>query len=719
MVGLTAVLVVCGMAVGGLAIAGWVVNVAHSAPNLSSIHPTVPGSPSQVFAADGQSLGYIWSPTVHTPVPGTEIPTIVKQATVAIEDRRFYHHGALDYQGIVRAAIKDAVSGHSLQGASTLTMQLVDNDYLPRAYQSARQQHDLKYKIVQAKLAEQLEGEHSKTWILDSYLNDVPYGTVRDQTAYGVGAASEMFFDKPVQKLTLDQAALLAGLPQAPSEYNPFNDRSAARARRAEVLQAMVTAGDISQAQADAASSRPLEVKPDDAYSVKRDPYVFEFIEQALSQDLCPRTPNHCPRLTQGGMKVYTTIDLRKEALAHQAILDHEATLAEQGPSSWGSAAAGLASIDPNNGHILAIASSSAYSKTNFDYATQAHRQPGSAFKTFALMTLIHDYHADPNDTYYTSKFLPAGWLPADPTWSVHTAEESYQGTISVTKATTVSDNTVYAQMAADLGYDKLDDTAHAMGVTSPLDGYPSEVIGGLRVGVTPLEMADAYGTLANGGTHIPATIIGKVVFPDGSSDNFGNPKRTTVFPYNQAYEGTQVLKTVVTSGTGTNANYGCPAAGKTGTANDLDNAWFVGYTPRMATAVWVGYPQGNLPMYDGFGGDLAAPIWRSYMEPASSGYCGDWTPPTVPFEGTSFVGPHSATTPVAPPKTGTGSGAGTGGGPGTGKPYNNKTLFAQPPQTAPGTGQTGTGQTGGGTGGNGGGGGHHGGSTGGTGVSH
>ncbi|HEX3831188.1 MAG TPA: biosynthetic peptidoglycan transglycosylase, partial [Solirubrobacteraceae bacterium] len=181
--GLFAVLVVCGIAVGALAITGWVVNVAHSAPNLNTRHPHIPGSPSQVFAADGTSLGYIWSPSVHNPLAGNKIPQIVKQATIAIEDRRFYDHGALDYQGIVRAAIKDAVNGQQLQGASTLTMQLVDNVYLPKKYQSARQSHDLKYKIVQAKLAEQLEGRHSKNWILDNYLNDVPYGTVKGQTA--------------------------------------------------------------------------------------------------------------------------------------------------------------------------------------------------------------------------------------------------------------------------------------------------------------------------------------------------------------------------------------------------------------------------------------------------------------------------------------------------------------------------------------------------------
>jgi penicillin-binding protein 1A len=316
-------------------------------------------------------------------------------------------------------------------------------------------------------------------------------------------------------------------------------------------------------------------------------------------------------------------------------------------------------------------------------------------------MTLIHDYKGNPNDTYYVSKALPAGWLAADPTWEVHTAEDSYQGTINITKATILSDNTVYVQLASDLGYAKLDDTAHAMGVTSPLDGNPAEVIGGLRVGVTPLEMADAYATLANGGLHVPATVIDKVDFPDGSSRDFGNPKLDRVFPYDEAYEGTSVLKQVVTSGTGTSANYGCPVAGKTGTANNLENAWFVGYSPRMSTAVWVGYPQGNIPMADGFGGTLAAPIWNEYMKDASSGYCGDWTPPTEPFEGTAFFGPFAvtgkaATAPSSANTATTGSSTSTtptgGGGVGSGTSttqYHNPTLYANPPQSGSGTTQS------------------------------
>ena len=672
---MSAVLVVSALVIGALAVAGWVVNVAQSAPDLRSLKAQIPGSPSQVFAADGSSLGYIWSPTVRAQLTSSQIPHRLEQATIAIEDRRFYQHGALDDQGIVRAAIRDALhGGTSLQGASTLTMQLVDNVYLPPRI---RADHNLKYKIIQAKLAEQLEGMHHKNWILTSYLNDVPYGTVGGQTAYGVGAASRMFFNKPVGKLDLAQEALLAGLPQAPSQYNPFIDLSAARHRRAEVLQSMVAAGYITQAQASSANRESLQVHPDRALILRRDPYVFDYIQQSVARDLCPRTPNNCPTLTHGGLKIYSTIDLHKQALAEQAILSHEGGVGQPG--------SGLASVNPSNGHILAIASSGNYNQTKFDYATQAHRQPGSSFKVFVLMTLIHDYHGDPNQTYYNSHELAAGWLTGYPTYSVHTAEDSYQGNINITKATVLSDNTVFAQLDADVGPDKVRDTAYAMGITTHLDALPAEAIGGLRTGVTPLEMADAYATLANGGSHVAPTIVNKVVFPDGSVRNFGNPPHKPVFTDGEAYAATSVLKGVITSGTGTAANYGCPAAGKTGTAENYENAWFVGYTPRMSTAVWVGYPQGNIPMANGFGGTLAAPIWHDYMSAASGGYCGNFPPPTTPFSGTAYFGPHASTgSPSTLPKS-THSGATT-----STNPYNNPSLFAHPPQPGPNAGNNG-----------------------------
>jgi len=700
------VLIISGAALGALAAIGWVVAVAESAPDINQLKPRDPGQVSEVFTANGQRLGFLHPPVVRfgdcrdgdckvvvlrTIVPGAAIPEILRQATVAIEDRRFYQHGGIDYEAILRAGVKDVFGGGgSIQGGSTLTMQLVRNTYLPERY---LQDRDLKYKIIEAKLAEQLEKEHHKSWILTSYLNNVPYGTVLGQSAYGIGAASRLFFDKPVSQLDLPQAALLAGLPQAPSSDNPFLDPSAARTRRREVLQAMVVSHYISQAQASAAEASSLEVQPNTYYTRRAQPYVLDYVQQELDQKLGNKV------VDDSGLKIYTTINPTYQHEARAAIL------AEL--DQYDDPAASVVTVDPATGHILAMANSTTYSQSQFDYATQAQRQTGSAFKVFALMTLIHDYQGDPNTTYYDSHYLADGWLPGYPTYNVSTAEHSYQGRISITKATILSDNTVFAQLAADIGFSKLDAMAHAMGITSKLFGNPSEVIGGLKVGVSALQMADAYATIANGGYHIPPTVISKVVYPDGKVVRFGTPQRTQVFTAAEAYAAIQVLKGVITSGTGTAANYGCPAAGKTGTTSNYTDAWFVGFTPKLSTAVWVGYPNATTSMTDvnglgaGFGGTLAAPIWHTYMKEAAQGYCGDWTPPAVPFQGDPFYGAYyhyalggpnslipnptsttgvTTTTPILTTPT-----------PPTAGQYTNPQLYSPTPQTGPATGAPGT----------------------------
>jgi penicillin-binding protein 1A len=626
-----AVLAVCGAVLAVLAGVGWVVAVADNGPNLTELKGRSPHPLTQIFAGDGSSLGYVHSDTIYNNV-GNRIPTLLKQATVAIEDRRFYQHGALDYQGILRAGVKDIVSGaDSLQGASTLTMQLVDNKYMPAKIAA---KHNLKYKIIQAKLAEQLEHRRSKNWIVNNYLNDVPYGTVGGQTAIGVGAAAQVFFSKPVWTLNLSELAMIAGLPQAPSQYNPFLHPSLARKRRGDVLRAMLAAHYITGKQFARANRQPLGVHSSTRYTAKREPYVFDYVQQQLIKRFGART------VQNGGLKVYTTIDLKRQQEARDAIMKNE--------GYPGDPSAALVTVDPHNGHILAMATSSNYDDTTFDYATQGHRQTGSAFKVFVLMTLIHDFDGDPNQTYYNSHELFPGWLPAFPDYHVQTSELSYLGNINVTKATTESDNTVYAQLDADVTPEKVRSTAYAMGITSHLDALPAEGIGGLKYGVSPLEMSDAYATVANGGDHIDPTIISKVVFPDGSTVNLGDPPKKRVFTDGEAYAATQTLKTVIASGTGTAAQYGCPAAGKTGTTSNYTDAWFVGYTPQLSTAVWVGYPNSTTSMNDvnglgpGFGGTLAAPIWHDYMQVADDGFCDDFPQPTDPWHGKAFHGNYT-----------------------------------------------------------------------------
>jgi penicillin-binding protein 1A len=729
-----AILTLCGAVIGALAAVGWVVAVAQSAPNLSELSPREPHPPTEIFASDGTLLGYVQSKTVFSFVSGNMLPARLKEATVAIEDRRFWKHGALDYQGILRAGIKDVFSGGgSIQGASTLTMQLVDNVYIPtrlkpssKVRSSLLAAGNLKYKITQAKLAVQLSKRHTKTWILDSYLNDVPYGAVNGETAIGVGAASQSFFGKPVWKLDLAQMALLAGLPQAPTAYNPFKNPDLARQRRQQVLQAMVNSHYISQAFADAVDKQGLQVHANTTYINHQEPFLFDYVLRQLAYKFCPRHPNplSCVPVNEGGLKVYTTINLQDQQAARQAILTpHLGDATIGGTTIDAQPGAALASVDPNNGHIVALAQSAPYgtsptshTTTSFDWPVAAHRQSGSSFKVFALMTLIHKFDGDPNQTTYTSRPLPAGWLPTVPSWEVHTAEHTAGGTMTLTKATIVSDNTIFAQLSADLNdqftmgsWDNLDKTAHAMGINSDtLHGNASEVLGGLSPGVTPLEMADASATMANGGWHIPPTILDRIVFPDGRTVNYGNPPRDKVFTDGETAAAIAVLKQVITSGTGNPADYGCPAAGKTGTANNEDNAWFVGFTPKFSTAVWVGYPQGNITMASepggGFGGPTAGPIWRQFMLAASHGYCGDWAPPTTAWSGVPFVGLHSGAKTVPSTNNPSTNNKSKSGKPGN--QYNNPTLYQGPPQPPSQSG--GTGLSGGGSGGHGGGNGSH-----------
>jgi penicillin-binding protein 1A len=678
---LGSVVLASALALGALGLVGYVLAVADDAPNLDQYHSRVPGQVTEVFAGNGKALGYMSSDVLRSQLTRQQQPDLLREATVAVEDRRFWSHGGVDYEGLVRAAFKDLFEGGGIQGGSTLTMQLVKNIYLPTNIR-----RNLKYKIIQAKLANELESRYGKNWILTSYLNDVPYGTVDSQSAIGVGAASQMFFDKPVEDLDLAQIALLAGLPQAPTTYNPFNNRSAARARRGEVLAAMLQAGYITQAQESRANASSLQVVANSSFDEYQQPYVMNYVQQQLVADLGQGT------VDKGGLKVYTTINLADQAYAATAIKAHE--------SEPGDPAAALVSINPANGNILALQNSTKYGEdpgqTEYDYAVQAARQTGSSFKPFVLMTLIHDDEGNPNDTYYNSEPLAAGWLPGYPTYAVANASESdAQGVISVTKATTLSVNAVYAQLGVDLGMTNVSAMATKMGITSKLISNPSEAIGGLKYGVSPLQMADAYATMANGGDHVPPTIISKVVLPDGKTENFGDPTHTNVFSQGQAYAATQVLKTVVQYGTGTAANYGCPAAGKTGTTNNYTDAWFVGYTPQLSTAVWVGYPNADTYMNDvnglgpGYGGTLAAPIWHDYMEKAADGYCGDFPTPDLYWYGTPYFGKHSSLPYVPPITTTTGTNTSTTGtttGTTTTAGRNDTTTTAAPPPvtTAP-----------------------------------
>jgi penicillin-binding protein 1A len=622
---------VTALIVGVIAAVGYVLHVAQSAPALASLRPLVGGGSSQVFAANGTRLGFIQSDQLRTPVPWSEIPTNLKNATVAIEDQRFYKNDGVDLTGIFRSAVKDATHGEALQGGSTLTMQLVRNLYL------GGDQHTLKQKIVEAKLAIDYNEHHSKHSILTSYLNSVPYGTIGGQTAVGVQAAARIFFDKPASQLNLEQSALLAGLPQAPSQYNPFLDSSAARQRRNEVLTKMAELHYISPGQASAAKRAPLEVKHGNYYSQRSEPFFFEYVRKQLVHRYGKKT------VEQGGLKVYTTIDLDMQRKARKAIA--EVLNEPEDPAS------AIVTINPSSGYIEAMAESESYEKSQYNLAADGHRQPGSTFKAIDLADAL-SRGIDPNSTYYESHTLAPGWLPGYPTYEVKTFEgTSLNKSLNLVNATLTSDNTVYAQLAADLGEETVTQMAYKMGVTTHLSSYPAEALGGLTLGVTPLEMADVYATLADGGWRNKPIAITKVVFPGGHVDSsWGKPQRVKVLSNGITAEETSILKQNVESGTATRSAIDCPTAAKTGTTSELVDAWLDGYTPHYSTVVWMGYPTKRVSMTDVHGepqqgGYLPAEIWHAYMAAVTEGQkCSEFPPATEPLSYQPFFGKFAST---------------------------------------------------------------------------
>jgi penicillin-binding protein 1A len=605
------VLLAVAVVAGGVA-GSWAVSTYESAPPLSSLKPVQKGRSSAIYAADGSLIGFIQAENIRQPVPGRTMPQTLRDATVAIEDKNFFNHGALDPAGIARAAWKDLLAGGKpVQGASTITQQLVRNLYIQNP------QETLKRKLIEAHLAYEMEEAHGKEWILTAYLNTAPYGTVEGETAVGVEAAAQTYFGKPAKELGLTESALIAGLPQAPSEYNPFLDPHAALQRRNEVLAAMHDQDYIDGAEYREALHSGLGLSPGHKYRVIRDPFLFDLVQQELIDRYGINT------VRKGGLKAYTTIDPELQERAQEAVDSCSVCYPEGGP------AAGLASIDPKTGEIVALASTEGYdSESEFNYAWQAHRQPGSSFKTYVLTTAIKQ-GIDPASTYYNGTSPMTLETPGGGTWTVNNAEEG-GGTMSLEEATWDSVNVIFAQLDLDVGPEEVTKTAHEMGIEAPLESVPAEAIGGLRVGVTPLEQADGYATLASGGIHHDPTAISRVEFPNGKVEETNPDSGERVLTEGQAYDVTKILEGVITQGTGNPYTYmGCGAeAGKTGTSEDLSDAWFVGYTPLYSTAVWVGHPQSREET--GFGGPTAGPIWRSFMESAVAGDCPEFSEPTT-----------------------------------------------------------------------------------------
>ncbi|HEV2590411.1 MAG TPA: PBP1A family penicillin-binding protein [Gaiellaceae bacterium] len=596
-----------GLVIGGLVgvlvlmvvVVGVGAGVALSAGcDLNALRAVNIGSNSFVYARDGSVLGSIPAERNREPVTMSQIAPWLPKATVAIEDRRFYQHGGVDYLGIARAAWADVTAGKVLQGGSTITQQLVRNLY-------TGQERTFNRKIKEACLAIKLANKWSKQKILNEYVNTVYYGN----HAYGIEAAAQTYFSERASQLSIVQAALLAGLPQAPSIYDPIHNPTAAMARRNEVLHAMLVNGDITASQyEDAVTQRSLDLKPGSIYSSIREPYFFSYVIDQLEQQYGANT------VREGGLKVYTTIDPRLQRLALKA-------MRTELPYSTDPAAA-LVSVQPGTGEIRAMTALVRKKGNQFNLAAQSLRQAGSTFKTFVLASAI-ERGVDPDATYYTSAPFTCTvgpWCSTITPWDVHTYENSYAGSESITRATLQSDNTIYAQLTLDVGPQYVWNMAHRLGVRMSPD-KPVASIGLGSLSVSPLDMAAAYATFPAMGIYAKPRAITKVVLANGKVDKtWSKPQTRRVISDGVAWKVTDVLSQNALYGTGAGSSDGIhPNAGKTGTTENHADAWFDGYTKQLATVVWMGYQAGEIPMLDVHGVSVqgatyAVPIWHTYM---------------------------------------------------------------------------------------------------------
>ena len=602
---LVTLVLVLGILGFGAFVFGVVTAVAEEIPKLDPAYQQRIAKNGFIYSSDGKRiLAVLRGAQSRVIVPADQIAPVMKQAIVAIEDRRFFEHRGVDVRAIFRAVWADITSGNVVQGGSTITQQFIKNAYVHSAPSISR-------KLKEAALAWQLEQKWSKDRILSAYLNTIYFGN----GAYGIQQAAQTYFHHGAAALTLPEAALLAGIPQNPSRYDPVTNPTVAADRRTEVLRAMYQQGDLTAGEFHTAVSAALPSAGSVHLPGTQGPaqYFVNYVKQQLV-DRCGSS-----QVFGGGLKVKTTIDLRLQQLAQFAI------------SKWlthpGGPSAALVAIDPRNGDVKAMIGGDNFRKSQFNLAVQGERQPGSSFKPFVLATALQGGISPV--TEFDSK--PVEIYTGDRVWVVHNYEGSYIGRANLATATTYSDNSIYAQLTDLVGPKSIVKTAHRMGITSPLKDYLSIGLGAQAV--NPLEMARAFATFANGGYRIDGAITGdhaRAIVSIGGNASGGcsgenkAEARRAISP-TTAKIVNSLLQHVVTEGTGMRAQLADrrQVAGKTGTTENYGDAWFVGYTPQLVTAVWVGYPDNLKPMLTQFngtpvaGGTYPALIWKAFTERA------------------------------------------------------------------------------------------------------
>lgn len=563
-----------------------------SLPPINNLEQFKPNIVTKIYSGDGEIIKTFTAYT-YEKIDLKDIPDNLKKALIATEDKNFYRHHGYDITGLARSTLQNVIAGHVVQGASTITQQLARVLFL-------NNERTFDRKLKELFIAARIEKTISKDQILEMYMNNVYLGA----GAYGVEGAAQIYFDKHLKDCDLAELALIAGLPQAPSVYNPFNNMDLAVKRRNQVLTRMYKMRYITTEEYEKAKEEKVHLaKVPQFYTTNKAPYFCDYVMKELERLGFDET-----EISQGGYKVVTTLDYKAQKAANEAIL--------RNLRGWGLGGeknqAAVFSFSPIDGKILVYSGGKDYTKSQYDRVTQAVRPPGSSFKPIVYAAAM-EKGISPNDMIEDRPLTIGQWSPRN-------YGNKYRGKIPVYTALMVSSNVCAARLIKEVGIRSVIQTARVLGIETPLE-YDYTIALGSN-GVKLFEFTRAYGAFANGGYVVqPYTIErvetsrGKVVYKAPKT------KITHQLSMNTAAEMTAMMKTVITNGTGRAANIGKPAAGKTGTTDDNKDAYFMGYTPNIVTGVWVGNDDNTVMNKSIQGGTVPALIWKDVMKVATEPY--------------------------------------------------------------------------------------------------
>ncbi|MER3433322.1 MAG: penicillin-binding protein [Leptolyngbya sp. ERB_1_1] len=573
-------------------IAGGLVGLAISfrnLPDVRSLRGYKPSETTHIYDMKGKMLASIHGEANREVVPLNNISPHLKRAVIAIEDSYFYSHRGVNGGAVARATLANFTTGRTVEGGSTLTMQLVKNLFLSPKRALSR-------KVAESVLALRIEQIFKKDQILEMYLNQVYWG----HNTYGAQTAARSYFNKDAANLNLAESAMMAGLIQSPEALSPFVDMKAAKARQADVLNRMRELGWITANEEAAARKQPIKLGKITSFQTSQMPYVTDAVVQEVTRKFGRDA------VLKGGMRIQTTIDSKMQRIAEDSARRGINTLNSQGVYADQMA---IVSVDPRTHFIKAMVGGVDVKKSQFNRATQALRQPGSAFKPFVYYTAFASGRYSPDSTILDA---PVGYPDGYEMYYPQNYDRSFGGAMTLRRALEQSRNVPAVKLGQEVGLNKVVEVCRSIGIKSPINPVISLPLG--AVDLTPLEMAGAYATFANNGWYSETTLIAQVTDSSGNVILDNTPKPRLVLDPWASASLNDALQGVITHGTATSAQIGRPAAGKTGTTSSERDIWFVGYVPQLATAVWVGNDDYTQLGHGATGGTFVAPIWRDYM---------------------------------------------------------------------------------------------------------